>query len=85
MKFVRAEMYCNTVKGRIYRTQEGKFYPHPGCFIAPTKLLNADAETFDEFFDGLNEGQFAELTSEIELRQGRPCVLQSTHLTRTGK
>lgn len=71
---IRFKLSELTVKGRIYRTANGKLYPHPGCFIAPTKLLNKDADSYIGLFDKLTQDHFTALGNDIQLIARRPCL-----------
>ena len=74
LRLLNAYLSASTVKGRIYRTKSGQFYPHPSCFIGPKKLLNKDANDFLDLFSELDRNHFTPLGDEIQLPARRPCL-----------
>ena len=80
LPFMRSQLSLTQIKGRIYRTKDGKLYPHPGCFMGPTVLLNKAATSYMELFQGLERVQYLTLGSEIRLLARRPCLNSSVEL-----
>ena len=77
LRFIKSRLSDKAIKGRIYRTKDGRLYPHPGCFIGPSKLLDKEAESYVGLFGKLNRTEFLPLGDEIQLAARRPCLALS--------
>jgi ADP-heptose:LPS heptosyltransferase len=62
-----------SVAGRIYRTKEGQYYPHPNFFAAPAKLINQEAQTYPELFSKVAKTRFAPVGPDVLIPAVRPC------------
>jgi ADP-heptose:LPS heptosyltransferase len=74
LRLIDSSISPSAVCGRIYRTATGEFYPHPGFFVAPAKLINQDAKTYSELFSKIKSEQFLPVSSDIVIPMVRPCI-----------
>jgi len=73
LRIAQLDMAGESVKGRIYRTEDDRFYLHPGFFIAATAALNVEATTYIELFSKVDRAKMLPVGEEIHLPIIRPC------------